>query len=179
MIARSDIRVDASHCGLLESRTTHASIRSRAKLYDRVTRETTAVIDVRPICQLPGANGRRSDLRSHLVKTLPVVVVLLLGVASRSSGQIRGLGFVQGTIVDEKGAPVPDVKCLAHLPRVGDKLAATSNRKGEWKFIGMSHGEWDITCDKPGYVRGAAKLVLETELSRVASVTIKMMKAIP
>jgi len=113
------------------------------------------------------------------VKTLPVVVVLLLGVASRSSGQIRGLGFVQGTIVDEKGAPVPDVKCLAHLPRVGDKLAATSNRKGEWKFIGMSHGEWDITCDKPGYVRGAAKLVLETELSRVASVTIKMMKATP
>src|SRR5215471_10466879 len=33
----------------------------------------------------------------HLVKTLSVVVVLLLGVASRSSGQIRGLGFVQGT----------------------------------------------------------------------------------
>jgi hypothetical protein len=113
------------------------------------------------------------------VKTLSVVVVVLLGMASPSSGQIRGLGFVQGTIVDGKGAPVPDVKCVASLPRVGDKLAATSNRKGEWKFIGMAHGEWDITCDKPGYVRGAAKFVLETELSRVASVTIKMMKATP
>ena len=113
------------------------------------------------------------------MKTLPLVVVLLLSMTSRSFGQIRGLGFVQGTIVDEKGAPLPDVKCVANLPRVGDKLAASSNRKGEWRFIGMAHGEWDITCDKPGYSRGAAKLVLETELSRVASVTIKMMKATP
>src|SRR5262249_13174350 len=31
---------------------------TETRLYDRVTRETTAVIDVRPICQLPGANGR-------------------------------------------------------------------------------------------------------------------------
>ena len=113
------------------------------------------------------------------MKTLSILVVLMLGAAAPSSGQIRGLGFVQGTIVDEKRAPVPDVKCVASLPRVGDKLTSTSNRKGEWKFIGMAHGEWDITCEKPGYVRGAAKLVLETELSRVASVTIKMMKATP
>ena len=113
------------------------------------------------------------------MKTLSILLVLMLGVVSRSSGQIRGLGFVQGRIVDEKGAPVPEVKCVANLPRVGDKLTSNSNRKGEWKFIGMSHGEWDITCEKPGYVRGAAKLVLETELSRVSSVTIKMTKATP
>src|SRR5262245_47761485 len=66
---------------------------TETQLYDRVTRETTAVIDVRPICQLPGANGRPLDRRSHLVKTLSVVVVLLLSMASRSSGQIRGFGF--------------------------------------------------------------------------------------
>ena len=111
------------------------------------------------------------------MKTLLVVLVHLLGVASLSGGQIRGFGFVVGTIVDEKRTPVPDVKCVASLPRVGDKLTTTSNRKGEWKFVGMSHGEWDINCDKPGYLRGGAKLVLETELSRVPSVTIKMGKA--
>jgi hypothetical protein len=110
------------------------------------------------------------------VKTLSLVVVLLLSMAARSSGQIRGLGFVQGTIVDDKGAPLPDVKCVASLSRVGDKLTADSNGKGEWKFVGMAHGEWDINCDKPGYVRGGAKLVLETELSRVGSVKIKMTK---
>jgi hypothetical protein len=103
----------------------------------------------------------------------------VIGLTHSVLGQIRGFGFVQGTIVDEKKVPVSDVKCVASLPRVGDKLTANSNSKGEWKFIGMAHGEWDITCEKPGYVRGAAKLVLETELSRVASVTIKMSKAIP
>jgi len=110
------------------------------------------------------------------VKTPSLVVVLLLSTASHSSGQIRGLGFVQGTVVDDKGARLPDVTCVATLPRVGDKLTANSNGKGEWRFIGMTHGEWDINCDKQGYVRGAAKLVLETELSRVSSVTIKMTK---
>ena len=107
---------------------------------------------------------------------MSLVVVLLLSTASRSSGQIRGLGFVQGKIVDDKGAPLPDVKCVASLPRVGDKLDTNSNGKGEWKIVGMAHGEWDIACDKPGYMRGGAKLVLETELSRVSSVTIKMAK---
>lgn len=113
------------------------------------------------------------------VKTLSLVVVLFLSMAARSFGQIRGFGLVQGTIVDDRGAPLPDVKCVATLPRVGDKLTANSNRKGEWKIVGMSHGEWDINCDKPGYIRGGAKLVLETELSRVPSVTIKMPKATP
>ena len=112
-----------------------------------------------------------------LVKTLSVVVVLLLGVVQPSSGQIRGLGFVEGKIVNDKGAPLPDVTCVASLPRVGDKLVGSSNDKGEWKIIGMAHGEWDVTCDKPGYLKGRAKLVLETELTRLRSVTIKMRAA--
>src|SRR5262245_37044796 len=90
------------------------------------------------------------------VKTMSLVVVLLLSMASQSSAQIRGMGFVQGKIVDDKGDPLPDVKCVASLPRVGDKLDTNSNRKGEWKIVGMDHGEWDIACDKPG-TSGAAR----------------------
>jgi hypothetical protein len=111
------------------------------------------------------------------VKTLPVVIVLAMGVVQTSSAQVRGFGFVQGKIVDEKGAPLPDVTCVASLPRVGDKLAGNSNSKGEWKIMGMARGEWEVTCDKPGYVKTRAKLVLETELTRLPTVTIKMKTA--
>jgi hypothetical protein len=114
------------------------------------------------------------------VKTLSLVslvIVLTLGSVQKSAGQVRGLGFVQGKIVDDKGAPLPDVTCVASLPRVGDKLAGSSNVKGEWRIMGMAHGEWDVTCDKPGYAKGRAKIVLETELTRLPSVTIRMRPA--
>src|SRR5262249_48540688 len=115
-----------------------------------------------------------------LVKTLSIVsvgIAIVLGFVHTSSGQVRGLGFVQGRIVDDKGAPLSDVTCVASLPRVGDKLAGSSNVKGEWRIIGMAHGEWDVTCDKPGYAKGRAKIVLETELTRLPAVTIKMKPA--
>ena len=115
--------------------------------------------------------------RDPLVKILSVVVVSVVCVVSLSFGQVRGLGFVQGKIVDDKGAPLPDVTCVASLPRVGDKLAGSSNVKGEWRIMGMAHGEWDVTCDKPGYTKGRAKIVLETELTRLPSVTIRMRQA--
>ena len=92
-------------------------------------------------------------------------------------GQIRGLGFVQGKIVDEKGAALADVVCIARLPRVGDRLTSTSNLKGEWRIVGMTHGEWDIACEKVGYTKGRARVLLETELSRIPTLTIKLKTA--
>ena len=66
------------------------------------------------------------------MKTLSVVA-LMLSLVQMASGQIRGLGFVQGTVVDEKGAPLADVLFVANLPRVGDRLNGVSNQKGEWR----------------------------------------------
>jgi hypothetical protein len=107
------------------------------------------------------------------VKTLSVVA-LVLSLLQIASGQIRGLGFVQGTVVDEKGTPLADVVYVANLPRVGDRLNGVSNQKGEWKVIGMAHGEWDIVFEKPGYLRNSAKILLEPELARIRPITITL-----
>jgi hypothetical protein len=103
-----------------------------------------------------------------------VVVVVLLGLAHLASGQALGFGFVQGKVVDEKGAPVADVTFMAFLPRMGERLTGTSNDKGEWRINGMAQGEWDITFEKRGYANARAKIVLENQLVRIPAVTIKL-----
>ena len=110
------------------------------------------------------------------MKTLSVLAVVI-SLVQVASGQIRGLGFVRGNVVDEKGSPVADVVYVASLPRVGDRLNGISNQKGEWKVIGMAHGEWDIVFEKPGYLKNTAKVVLEPELVRIRPITITLKSA--
>ena len=112
------------------------------------------------------------------VTTASAIGVLLLTFIQLAIAQIHGLGFVQGKVVDDKGQVLADVTLSAALPRVGGRLVATSDEKGEWKVIGMAHGEWDITFEKPGYTTGRAKVVLEPELARIPPLEIKL-KALP
>jgi len=111
------------------------------------------------------------------VKTLSIAVLLILGCAHAASAQLHGFGFVQGKIVDERGAPVPDVTFFATLPRVGGRLAGVSDQKGEWKIVGMAHGEWEITFEKSTYTKRSIKLILESELARVPPITVKLKPA--
>jgi len=111
------------------------------------------------------------------MKTLSFVVVFVVGVVQIASGQLHGLGVLQGKIVNEKGAPLADVTFTATLPRVGAQLTGTSNEKGEWKIVGMAHGAWDITFDKRGYARSRAKIQFESELSRFPPMMIRMRQA--
>lgn len=112
-----------------------------------------------------------------MVKTLCVTVAFILGIGHVANAQLRGLGFVQGKIVDDKGAPLPDVTFSATLPGAEGQLTAHSNERGEWKIVGMARGEWNITFEKAGYAKGRAKVILEVELSRIPPVTIKMKSA--
>jgi hypothetical protein len=108
------------------------------------------------------------------VKTVSAVGVILLTLAQLATAQIHGLGFVQGKVVDDKGHALADVTLSAALPRVGGRLVGTSDEKGAWKVIGMAHGEWDITFEKPGYTSGRARVVLEPELARIPPLEIRL-----
>jgi hypothetical protein len=108
------------------------------------------------------------------VKTASAVGLLLLGLVQLGSAQIHGLGFVQGKVVDDKGVAIAGVTFTAVLPRVGGRIVGTSNEKGEWRIIGMAHGEWDLAFEKPGYATSRAKVILEPELARIPPMAVKL-----
>lgn len=99
-------------------------------------------------------------------------MVLLVPVLA--SAQLRGLGHVQGSVLDASGAPMSDVTISATLPGTGGALTATSNQKGEWKIVGIGRGTWDISFQKPGFASARAKVVLDVELARLPNVTVTM-----
>jgi hypothetical protein len=110
-------------------------------------------------------------------KMLLAVLVLVLGLGTSTSAQLRGMGRVQGTVVDEGGAPLTDVTVKATLAGSAGSIDGASNGKGEWAVGGMGKGEWEVTFEKAGFATRRAKISLPVELARVPALPITMKKA--
>ena len=111
------------------------------------------------------------------MKTALAVSVLVVSLVQLSFAQIHGLGFVQGKVADDKGAALRDVAFTAVLPRVGGRIVGKTDDKGEWRVIGMAHGEWDIVFEKRGYVVNKVHVSLEPELVRIPKIGVLLVKA--
>ena len=109
-------------------------------------------------------------------KVLLVAVVLMMGLVSTAYAQLHGMGRIQGSVVDEAGAPITDVTVKATLAGSTGSIDATSNGKGEWIIGGMGKGEWDVTFEKAGYAPRKAKVSLTVELARVPPIPVTMKK---
>jgi tetratricopeptide (TPR) repeat protein len=65
----------------------------------------------------------------------------------------RGKARVAGAVLDEQGNPVPKAKVVFELmARDTATRETTTNRKGEWAFIGLGSGNWQLTATAEGYV---------------------------
>lgn len=106
------------------------------------------------------------------MRTRSVVIMLMLGCSQGAAAQVHGFGFVQGKVVDDKGAPLADVTLTATLSRNGTRMNERSDDKGEWRIAGMAQGDWEIVFEKPGYARNLVRLTLETERSRMTALRI-------
>ena len=105
-----------------------------------------------------------------------VTVAALVGLASPAYAQLHGMGRIQGTVVDESGAPLADVAVKATLPGSAGSIDSTTDKKGEWIVGGMARGEWDVVFEKPGYAPRKAKVSLTVELARMPAIAVTMKK---
>jgi hypothetical protein len=109
------------------------------------------------------------------VKKLFVILGLIIAGVTVTA-QSRGVGVVQGKAVDEAGAPVAGVSVTATIDG-GNALKGTSDEKGEWRIVGMSRGQWDVLFDKSGFAPSKAKVILDSEQTRLWPITIHMKPA--
>jgi Carboxypeptidase regulatory-like domain/TonB-dependent Receptor Plug Domain len=67
---------------------------------------------------------------------------------------------IQLTVHDETGKPVSNVE--AHLKRDGvDVRTAVTNEQGEFVFVGLSAGEYELSISKPGFESLAQSVVID------------------
>jgi tetratricopeptide (TPR) repeat protein len=107
---------------------------------------------------------------------LPAIVggtaalLILAAAAGRSQ-----TGMVRGTVVDEQGAPLPDVRVeLQYSGERPHKFVRMTDKKGGYVRIGMPPGPYQLTFSKDGYQAHAVDVTLSLGgLSEIPPVRLK------
>jgi hypothetical protein len=112
------------------------------------------------------------------VKTLgwvAVVLGLLVIATDAPQAQMRGLGRINGTVLDDTGAPVGDAVIKIGFTD-GTKIEGKSDAKGNWALAGLGRGEFPVSFEKNGFETKRVKVVIEKELAKTQPIKITMKK---
>jgi predicted Zn-dependent protease len=106
-------------------------------------------------------------------------VLAMALVASPAFAQTRGSGRITGKVVDAQGQPVADAVVKAVMLNQTEVISGKSDKKGEWKVMGVADGTWTVEVSKPGV--GVAKETVEVKGERAPAlnVTLKAEEAAP
>jgi tetratricopeptide (TPR) repeat protein len=77
--------------------------------------------------------------------------MMLATVISLQAQEGRGSGRLTGTVVDENGTPLENVKIILKYTEFSNVRETNSNSKGLWGFLGLGKGVVQITGELEGY----------------------------
>jgi tetratricopeptide (TPR) repeat protein len=109
-------------------------------------------------------------------KVMACAVILLVsaGLALGQAG--RGVARMGGVVVDKDGKPVQGAKVKALFDQPGGStFETTSDKKGEWAFMGVGTGNWVITAEAQGYLPVSVVYYVR-QLEKNPKVTLKLEK---
>ena len=102
------------------------------------------------------------------------IVFLLAGLAMAQAG--RGTARMIGIVLDPGGNPVPEAKVTAVFTQAGGtSFETTTDKKGEFVFMGVGTGNWDVTVNAKGYLPVTAR-IYTSQLNKNPKATIKLEK---
>jgi len=93
-------------------------------------------------------------MKHHSRKTITALAAILLLAGGLAFGQAgRGVGRLGGIVYDLEEKPLEGVKItLQFADNPSLKFETTSNKKGEWSFLGLGTGNWTMTTVITGYM---------------------------
>jgi Tfp pilus assembly protein PilF len=102
------------------------------------------------------------------------ILVLMSGLALAQAG--RGTARMNGVVLDPAGKPVVGAKVTAVFTQSGGStFEATTDKKGEFVFMGVGTGNWDVTVNAQGYLP-VTQRVATSQLNKNPKVTISLEK---
>jgi tetratricopeptide (TPR) repeat protein len=88
----------------------------------------------------------------------------------------RGKARLAGTVVDREGNPVPKVKVIIELmARDTATRETTTNRKGEFAFMALGSGNWQLMATAEGYVPTQTN-VFVTQIGQNPKIVVTLQK---
>lgn len=102
------------------------------------------------------------------------ILLLVSGIALAQAG--RGTARMNGIVLDPGGKPVVGAKVTAvYTQSGGSTFEATTDKKGEFTFMGVGTGNWDVTVVAQGYLPVTQRLYT-SQLNKNPKFTIKLEK---
>lgn len=111
----------------------------------------------------------------RLITWACVVVAIVVVGTSAADAQLRGMGRVVGTVIDESGAPVEGAK-VRTATAGGDAIECETDAKGKWTLTGVGRGEWQVSLAKAGFTTKRLKVVIEREIERSQDIKVTLVK---
>jgi pentatricopeptide repeat protein len=116
-------------------------------------------------------------MKVHLMKNLGVILILCLatfGLAYSQAG--RGVGRIGGVVVDTDDKPIEGAKVTIIFSQDENlKYETITNKKGEWSFLGLGTGNWNMTASVKGFLP-VSKPLYVSQLSVNPKVTVRLQK---
>jgi tetratricopeptide (TPR) repeat protein len=116
-------------------------------------------------------------MKIRAFKTMGLLVLAALLAAGFGFAQAgRGVGRLGGSVLDPDGKPMENVKMTLVFSQ-NDKMRfeQPTNKKGEWSFIGLGTGNWDLSAVAPGYMP-QTKALYVSQLGINPKVTVTLQK---
>ncbi len=113
-------------------------------------------------------------LRAFSFGLMPIF--LAAGLVFAQAG--RGTARLNGVVTDQDGKPVEGAEVtLSYLQGSGgDKRETKTNKKGEWSFMGLGSGQWELTVVMKGY-EPVTRQVAVSQLNLNPKAEVKLKKA--
>jgi hypothetical protein len=109
------------------------------------------------------------------VQVLMVALALLLGGAA-AQAQLKGMGRLNGKVIDDGGTAVDGV--VIKLRQGTETIDGKTDSKGDWILAGVARGNWLVTFQKEGFPTKVLKILVERELLRTEPIKVTMKKTV-
>jgi Tfp pilus assembly protein PilF len=110
---------------------------------------------------------------------LAAALIALFVAATASAQAWRGMARLQGTVVDQNGAPVKGAKVMLKSVKAnGGPDAIVSDAKGRWAALGLIGGGWNVDVTAEGFEPRAMSIEL-SEVNRIPPMKVQLAPAAP
>jgi hypothetical protein len=103
-----------------------------------------------------------------------MVAALLAMATTVAVAQVKGMGRLNGKVVDDGGGPLDGV--AIRLRQGTGVIEGKTDPKGDWILAGVARGNWIVTFEKEGFPTKVLKVVVEKELMRTEAIKVTMKK---